>query len=146
VLVTGVGRTAEELGRAFSAVPVVSSGAGHVLDDVAQRAALVLATPGAEPVARGGYGAALLLDGWAMLARADLRAAESSLAPVQALIRWDPAWHAGQELAARAELGFPPAMRMASVDGTPDALASAAAVRVARKEPDPVRSDPLDLV
>ncbi|HVV23596.1 MAG TPA: primosome assembly protein PriA, partial [Pseudonocardiaceae bacterium] len=49
--------------------------------------------------------------------------AESSLAPVQALVRWDPVWHARQELAARTELGFPPAMRMAAVDGTPAALA-----------------------
>jgi primosomal protein N' (replication factor Y) len=49
--------------------------------------------------------------------------AESALAPVQALVRWDPGWHARQELAARAELGFPPAMRMASVDGPADALA-----------------------
>jgi primosomal protein N' (replication factor Y) len=101
-------------------------------------------------VAPDGYGTALLLDGWALLSRADLRAteealrrwmtaaalvrpgvaggrvvvlAESSLAPVQALVRWDPVWHARQELAARAELGFPPAVRMASVDGSPAALA-----------------------
>jgi primosomal protein N' (replication factor Y) len=31
-------------------------------------------------------------------------------------------WHARQELAARTELGFPPAVRMAAVDGTPAAL------------------------
>ena len=43
---------------------------------------LVVATPGAEPVAEGGYGAALLLDGWALLSRADLRAG------VEALRRW----------------------------------------------------------
>jgi primosomal protein N' (replication factor Y) (superfamily II helicase) len=49
--------------------------------------------------------------------------ADSSLAPVQALVRWDPAWHAGQELAGRAELGFPPAVRMAAVDGSPAAVA-----------------------
>jgi primosomal protein N' (replication factor Y) len=98
-------------------------------------------------VAEGGYGAVLLLDGWALLGRADLRAAEealrrwmtaaglvrpgngrvvviadSSLTPVQALIRWDPVWHAATELAARTELGFPPAVRMATVDGTPDAV------------------------
>ena len=41
--------------------------------------ALVVATPGAEPVAEGGYGAALLLDGWALLGRADLRAGEEAL-------------------------------------------------------------------
>ena len=41
--------------------------------------ALVVATPGAEPVAAGGYGAALLLDAWALLGRQDLRAAEDTL-------------------------------------------------------------------
>jgi primosomal protein N' (replication factor Y) len=150
-IVIGARRTAEELGRAFADVPVLGSGAGEVLAEVDGRAALVVATPGAEPVARDGYGAALLLDGWALLGRADLRAteealrrwmaaaalvrpaadggrvvvlAESALAPVQALVRWDPVWHAGQELAARTELGFPPAVRMAAADGTPDALAA----------------------
>jgi primosomal protein N' (replication factor Y) len=49
--------------------------------------------------------------------------AESSLAAVQALVRWDPAGHAGAELAARAELGFPPAARMAALDGAPATLA-----------------------
>jgi primosomal protein N' (replication factor Y) len=131
-------------------VPVLNSGAKEVLAEVDGRPALVVATPGAEPVARGGYGAALLLDGWALLGRADLRAteealrrwmlaaalvrpgtdggrvvvlAESALAPVQALVRWDPVWHARQELDARTELGFPPAVRMAAVDGPPGALA-----------------------
>jgi len=147
--VIGARRTAEELGRAFSGVPVRTSGADEVLSAVPGGSSLVVATPGAEPTAEGGYGAVLLLDGWALLGRADLRAAEealrrwmtaaaltrpagrvvvvadSALAPVQALVRWDPVWHARQELAARAELGFPPAVRMATLDGTPDALASA---------------------
>lgn len=150
-IVVGAKRTAEELGRAFADVPVLGSGASEVLAEVGARPALVVATPGAEPVARDGYGAALLLDGWALLGRADLRAAEealrrwmlaaalvrpagdggrvvvlaeSALPPVQALVRWDPVWHARQELAAREELGFPPAVRMASADGPADALAT----------------------
>lgn len=49
--------------------------------------------------------------------------AEAGLSVVQALVRWDPGWHASLELAERRELGFPPAMRMASVEGTPDAVA-----------------------
>ncbi|GAB3442576.1 primosomal protein N' [Actinophytocola sediminis] len=149
-IVVGAKRTAEELGRAFADVPVLGSGASAVLSEVEARPALVVATPGAEPVAAGGYGAALLLDGWALLGRADLRAseealrrwmtaaalvrahrdggrvvvlAESVLAPVQALVRWDPAWHAGLELAGRTELGFPPSVRMAAVDGQAKALA-----------------------
>ncbi|MFD5427940.1 primosomal protein N' [Streptomyces sp. NPDC127084] len=155
--VVGARRTAEELGRAFPAVPVRTSGRDHVLDAVPDRPALIVSTPGAEPVADGGYAAALLLDGWAMLGRPDLRSgeealrrwlnaaalvrgqeeggtvvvvAEPTLRPVQALVRWDPLGHARRELAERAELGFPPVSRMASVTGRVDAvtafLASAA--------------------
>lgn len=142
--VVGARRTAEELGRAFPAVPVRTSGREHVLDTVPGIPALVVSTPGAEPVAEGGYAAALLLDGWAMLGRPDLRAdeealrrwigaaalvrdqgaggkvvvvAEPTLRPVQALVRWDPVGHAVRELAERAELGFPPVSRMAAVSG-----------------------------
>ncbi|MGW3784619.1 primosomal protein N' [Micromonospora chokoriensis] len=147
--VTGARRTAEEMGRAFPGVPVRTSGREEVLTDVPGGAALVVATPGAEPVAEGGYGAVLLLDSWALLTRADLRAgeealrrwlaaaalarpapagrvvvvADGALAPVQALLRWDAAWFAGRELAERRELGFPPAVRMASVTGPAEAVA-----------------------
>jgi primosomal protein N' (replication factor Y) len=148
--VVGARRTAEELGRAFPAVPVRTSGREHVLDTVPGTPALVVSTPGAEPVAEGGYAAALLLDGWAMLGRPDLRAGEDALRrwiaaaalvrpqsaggtvavvaeptarPVQALVRWDPVGHAVRELADRAELGFPPVSRMAAVSAPPEALA-----------------------
>jgi primosomal protein N' (replication factor Y) len=149
--VVGAVRTAEELGRAFPGVAVRSSGGGSaVLDAVPGGPALVVATPGAEPPADGGYGAALLLDGWLLMSRPDLRVAEETLrrwfgaaamvvphgeggrvvvvaesdaGPVQALLRWDPAGHAAAELAARTEVGFPPAVHMAAVDGTPDAVA-----------------------
>ncbi len=145
--VTGAGRTAEELGRAFAGTPVRTSGRDGVLARVDGTPALVVCTPGAEPVADGGYGAVLLLDGWAALGRADLRAGEEALrrwfaaaalarsdgrvvvvadralVPVQALIRWDPAGAAERELAERTGLGFPPAARMASVTGAPAAVA-----------------------
>jgi primosomal protein N' (replication factor Y) len=78
-VVVGAVRTAEELGRAFPGVPVRTSGGGQALAAVDAGAVLVIATPGAEPVAAGGYGAALLLDGWALLSRPDLRAAEETL-------------------------------------------------------------------
>lgn len=148
--VVGARRTAEELGRVFPAVPVRTSGREQVLDTVPGTPALVVSTPGAEPVAEGGYAAALLLDGWAMLGRPDLRAGEDALRrwigagalvrphsaggtvvvvaeptqrPVQALVRWDPVGHAVRELAERAELGFPPVSRMAAVSGTARAVA-----------------------
>ena len=146
-LVTGAARTAEELGRAFPDVPVRTSGGQHVLVEVSAEPALVIATPGAEPVAADGYAAALLLDGWALLGRPSLRAAEetlrrwlnaaalvrpagsvvvlaeASLPAVQALVRWDPVGFAERELAERAELGFPPAVRMAAVTGPSTAIA-----------------------
>ncbi|PSL03628.1 replication restart DNA helicase PriA [Haloactinopolyspora alba] len=140
----GVGRTAEELGRVFTGTPVVVSRGDGVRDEVAAEPALVVATPGAEPLAEGGYAAALLLDGTSMLTRPSLRAAEEALrrwmgavvlvrpgpdggnvvvvtdpsAPaVQALVRWDPAGFAGRELAERAELHLPPAARVAELTG-----------------------------
>ncbi|MCD0481184.1 primosomal protein N' [Streptacidiphilus sp. ASG 303] len=148
--VVGARRTADELGRAFPAVPVRTSGRDAVLAAVSGEPALVVATPGAEPVADGGYAAALLLDGWALLNRPDLRAgeealrrwlgaaalvrphaeggtvvvvAEPTLRPVQALVRWDPAGHAATELQEREQLGFPPVSRMAAVTGSPAAVA-----------------------
>jgi len=147
--VTGARRTAEELGRAFPGAAVRTSGRDEVLATVPAQPALVIATPGAEPVAEGGYGAVLLLDTWALLTRADLRAAEETLrrwlaaaalarpaaaggrvvvvadgglVPVQALLRWDPGWLAARELGERRELGFPPAARVASLTGVPQAL------------------------
>ena len=43
--------------------------------------------------------------------------ADAGLPAVQALIRWDPVTHAERELAERAELRFPPAVRMAALTG-----------------------------
>jgi primosomal protein N' (replication factor Y) len=146
-VVIGARRTAEELGRAFAGTPVRTSGGDRILDRVEPGPELVVATPGAEPVVEGGYAAALLLDGWALLARADLRAAQEALRrwmtaaalvrpdgavivgadagvpAVQALVRWDPAGFAARELADRDELGFPPAVRMASLTGVGPAVA-----------------------
>lgn len=142
----GAQRTAEELGRAFAGVPIRGSQGAAILDTVPAGAQVVVATVGAEPVVPGGYGAGLLLDGWALLGRADLRAAEdafrrwSSAAAlvknggrvivaadpgsptVQAFVRWDPVGHARRELSSRAQPGFPPAVRMAALDGPGSAL------------------------
>jgi primosomal protein N' (replication factor Y) len=155
---TGVGRSAEEFGRAFPGVPLRLSRGGAVLTDVDKEPALVVATPGAEPVAAGGYAAAVLLDGDLLLGVPTLRASEQALrrwlaaaalvrpmpvrrkreewptegivavvaepaaAPVQALARWDPAAFARRELADRAELGYPPAARIAELTAPYSAL------------------------
>ena len=152
----GARRTAEELGRAFPGVPLVTSGAGDVTATVPARPALVVATPGAEPTAEGGYTAALLLDAWALLERADLDAGLETLrrwcaaaalvrpagagglvvvagvpagvtaTPVEALVRWDPAWLAEREFAERRELGLPPASAVARLAGSRRAVLAAA--------------------
>ncbi len=146
-LVTGAARTAEELGRAFPGVPVRTSGGSHVLAEVSAEPALVIATPGAEPVADGGYAGALFLDGWALLGRPSLRAdeetlrrwlnaaalvrpaapvvvlADAGLPAVQALLRWDPVRFSERLLVQRAELRFPPAVRMAAITGDPSSVA-----------------------
>ncbi len=148
-VVIGARRTAEEMGRAFPGVPVITSAGDAVHSEIGPGPALVVATPGAEPHAPDGYGAALLLDSWAMLGRQDLRAAEdtlrrwmaaaalvrsrvdggvvtvvaeSAIPTVQALIKWDPVGHAEAELESRAEVGLPPAVHMAVVDGAAEAV------------------------
>ena len=149
-IVTGAARTAEELGRAFPSVPVRTSRGQAVIASVPAGPALVVATPGAEPAARGGYAAALLLDGWILAGRVTLRAAEealrrwlnaaalvrpaaeggrvvavadSSLPAVQALIRWDPVVHSEREVAEREHLRFPPSVRMGAALGSPAGVA-----------------------
>ena len=151
-VVTGARRTAEEIGRAFPGTPVHASGSGDVLATVGRDPALVISTPGAEPVADGGYTAVLLLDAWASLdlpvLDAPLEAVRRWLAAaalarpgratvlcgapeavalpaVEALVRWDPAWLAERELAERAELGLPPALRVAQLTGSRKALETA---------------------
>jgi primosomal protein N' (replication factor Y) len=152
---TGAARSAEELGRAFPGVPVRLSRGGAVLTEVGREPALIVSTPGAEPVAEGGYAAAVLLDGDLLLGVPTLRASEQALrrwlgaaalvrpagrgedqpggvvavvaeqaaAAVQALVRWDPGGFARRELADRADLGYPPAARIAELAAPYPALA-----------------------
>lgn len=144
--VLGDARTGEELGRAFPQHLVRTSSRDHVLAHVDDRPAIVVATPGAEPVARGGYAAVVLLDAWLLLGRADLRAGEEALRrwsnavglvrpggaalavgdpadpALQALVRWDHAGFAEREIADRQEAHLPPASRMATITGSPGAV------------------------
>ncbi len=143
----GDARTAEELGRAFPQTRVRTSARDRILTDVDGHPSIVVATPGAEPVAEGGYAAVVLLDAWLLLARADLRAGE------EALRRWSNAvglvrpggtdagrwatrpsprcrrWCAGTRPGSRAarsaerqEAHLPPASRLATITGEPGAV------------------------
>jgi len=147
--VVGERRTAEEFGRAFPGAIVRSSSAERVLAHVDSSPALVVATPGAEPVAAGGYAAVCLLDTWSPLLRADLRAAEEAVRrwanaaalvrPVaeggrvlavgdpgvpalQALVRWDPSGFADREIVERQSAHLPPASVVATLTAAPDLL------------------------
>lgn len=144
--VRGEGRTAEELGRMFPGVAVRSSSGERVLPAVPATPAIVVATVGAEPVAPTGYCAVVLLDTELTLQRDDLRAGEEALrrwmgaaglvaaggqvlavgdpahAPLQALVRWDPAGYAEREMAERASAHLPPAARMATLTAQAGAL------------------------
>jgi primosomal protein N' (replication factor Y) len=103
--------------------------------------AIVVATPGAEPVAADGYAAVVLLDTWLALGVEHLRAEEEALRrwsnavgllrpggramavgdpghpALQALVRWDHAGFAEREAEARREAHLPPASRLATLTG-----------------------------
>lgn len=149
VPVVGSLRTAQEWGHSFPQTPVLNSGGHHVIDEVDGSAALVVATPGAEPQALGGYAAAVLLDTWITLSRPGFRSDEEALrrwcnvaalvrpgadggrvvavgepsAPaLQALVRWDPAGFAARELDDRRSARLTPAARVATVTAPPEAV------------------------
>lgn len=144
--VLGDARTAEELGRAFPGTTVRTSSGERVLATTGEAPHVVVATPGAEPVAAGGYAAVVLLDTWLLLSRIDLRAEEEALRrwlgaaalarpgghvlavgdaahpALQALVRWDAAGYAARETTQRMEAHLPPASRLATITGEPGAV------------------------
>ncbi len=144
--VIGDARTADELGRAFAPVPVVTSSGDRIRASVDAERRIVVATPGAEPVAEEGYAVVVLLDTWLLLARDSMRAAEEALRrwsnavallrpggralavgdpsspALQALVRWDQTGFAGREAEERREARLPPATRIATLRAVPGAL------------------------
>ncbi len=143
--VVGAGRTTEEWGRSFPSTTVISSTGEHVVDRVGPAPAIVIATPGAEPFADGGYAAAVLLDTWLTLSRPSLRAGEEALrrwfniaalvrpkerngrmiavgdaasTVLQGLVRADPLGVAERELADRQQAHLPPADLAATLTAT----------------------------
>lgn len=144
----GSARTADELGRAFPGARVVVSDGSNPVQTAPSGRTLVVATRGAEPTVEGGYRAVLLLDGEGMLARESLRVVEDCVrwwcnaaalaaadAPVllvgvggavaTALATGHPERIAETELADRRVLRFPPAVRVAALAGTAEAVEKA---------------------
>lgn len=132
--------TADELGRAFPGVKVIIADGNHSVQNVDDSPALIIATPGAEPLADGGYRAVLLLDGERMRMRENLRVNEdvirhwsnaAALAAIDATVylvgagdelgtvmaEWNQPEFAKRELADRHALRLPPAVRVVSVSG-----------------------------
>lgn len=139
----GSARTVEQFERQFSGVRVILSDGEHPRERVDGRAALVVATRGAEPLAAGGYRAVILLDAERLLSLETLRAGEDCLrwwenaaalaAPdglclmasgggpvVQAFVLGQSTAWIRKELRDRQALRYPPAVRVASVSGGPD--------------------------
>jgi primosomal protein N' (replication factor Y) len=133
----GIDRAAEEISRAFPGFPVVISAGDVIKENVDAKPALVLATPGAQPLVAGGYAAVVVLDAIRFFSHTDVNGQErarellfetaSLVNPdgqvllvlddthpiVAALARWNVAPLLKRELAERAELMLPPSVMSA---------------------------------
>ena len=139
----GSTRTASELGRAFPGVQIVEATGESVVTQVDASPKIVIATPGAEPVAIGGYFGIVVLDCDVALARDTLKAREEAIrvwsnaiamgnsechsaligikSELGALVcTWQLIHFAELELSERESLGFPPAARILSAVGLKD--------------------------
>ena len=136
----GSTRTAIELGKSFPGVPVTESTSQKLVTTVGTGKRLVVATPGCEPVLPGGYALVVLLDCNRLLGKDTLKSTEAALQSwsnatamlasggtcvavgmpdslAKPFATWSQIELAQRELQTRRELGFPPALRMASVTG-----------------------------
>ena len=134
-------RIVEELGKAFPNQKILSSNADHRLLTIKAEPAIVISTPGAEPLAPSGYSAAVSLNSSLILNRASLDAEEQArrrwfelgtlLSPggvliidselsnrnMQALLRWNSMDVAIRELEERRAVGLPPSTRVVEISG-----------------------------
>ena len=137
----GATRWVEQLGKSFPGVPVREITADSPTEEVGDKPALIVSTPGIEPIAKSGYAVVVLIDCSSQLSRDSLRAPEDALRDwlnALAFMRSD-----GQAVAVgvseevsralslgevtdtvsrilqeREELGFPPAKRILSATGS----------------------------
>jgi primosomal protein N' (replication factor Y) len=141
----GATRTSAEFGKAFPGTKIIESNGDNRLEVVPAGKKIVVSTPGAEPRVEGGYGAVVLLDCNELLSRDNLRASEDAIriwSNAIALMKsgglavavglqgfigqkfalWSQAELAEREYLSRAELRFPPFIRMASLSGERELL------------------------
>jgi primosomal protein N' (replication factor Y) len=147
----GSARTASEFGRSFAGAKVVEATGEKLVRKVSGKNTLVIATPGAEPIARDGFAAVVILDASASLAKQNLRATETSVRQwsnaisllaedgraVVAGLRgslaknfslWSQVLIAQEELSNRKELSFPPVVRLGSVTSEQDLISQVASL------------------
>jgi primosomal protein N' (replication factor Y) len=141
----GATRTSAEFGKAFPGTKIIESNGDNRLESLPGGKRIVVSTPGAEPRVDGGYGAVVLLDCNELLSRDNLRASEDAIRTWsnaislmksgglavavglqgflgQKFALWSQAEIAKHEYLSRAELRFPPFIRMASLSGERDLL------------------------
>ncbi len=134
----GSTRTLAEFGRAFPGVQLIEATAEDNMQTMNSGKFLVVATPGAEPRVAGGYASVIILDANLGLNRDSLRATEAAvrtwsnalalgskesrgvLVGVSGVLSkkfslWAQAEISQHEYSTRAELRFPPFIRLASI-------------------------------
>jgi primosomal protein N' (replication factor Y) len=138
---SGTEKTAEDLGKMFPGIQIIISDSKHIVTEISDKPAVVIATPGAEPQAPLGYSAVVVLDGQRHLLR-DIPDAEDhylrQCSQAISLCRQQGeavvvgsgktfgdiiAFHryrewAQTEFSERAALGLPPSVRSASLEGS----------------------------
>lgn len=141
----GSTRTLAEFGRAFPGVQLIEATAESKAQTLKSGNFLVVSTPGAEPRVIGGYAAIVILDANRALNRDTLRSTEDAVrawsnaialgsgearsvlvgvsgALAKKFSLWSQAEIAQRELATRAELRFPPAIRLASLGSSKELI------------------------
>jgi primosomal protein N' (replication factor Y) len=136
----GATRTIAEFGKAFPGTRIIESNGENPIEWVDDSNCIVVSTPGAEPRAKSGFSAVILLDCAELQSRDSLRASEDAIrvwSNAVALMarggqaiavglsgivglkfsQWKQAEISAHELKQRRELRFPPAVRMASLSG-----------------------------
>ena len=152
----GATRTIAEFGKAFSGVQLVEATGELKTKTLKSGKFLVVATPGAEPRVIGGYSAVVILDANRALNRDSLRSTEDAIRTWANAIAlgnadsrsvlvgvagelanrfslWSQAEIAQREFTTRAELRFPPAIRLASI-GTTRELIQAVETELAKQD------------
>lgn len=136
----GATRTVAEFGASFPGMQLIESTGDNPILEVSGHNKIVISTPGAEPSAVGGYSRVIILDAGHAINRDSLRASEDAirdwsnaiakLAPAgravivgvanqlgSRLSLWQQRQLASDELNSRRELGFPPHLRLGSIEG-----------------------------